>query len=73
MSAETGNCPVCGANSENFIDLNKDTAMDAGMKIALNRRGMLLAQHVSPKGTRIHSDIVKVPFCPLCGRGFDQK
>jgi hypothetical protein len=62
-------CPYCECGTNEFEVLNQ-TAEYSGIELSVNRQGMLRARVLDDNGGFLTQDIVKIRYCPLCGKRF---
>ena len=64
-------CKYCGADNNGFQILNPETYRYSLVELALNRQGMLRVRtYPSPDWLEDLQEVMRVPYCPMCGRKF---
>ena len=66
-------CKYCDRSDNDFVLLH-DTKEYSGIEIVLNRQGMLRVRYYEDYNQLwLTEDIIKIKFCPMCGRKMDGK
>lgn len=61
-------CAYCDRKDNDFIPLNQ-TVDYSGIEMSLNKQGMLRVRYYDINDPNfVTQDIVKIKFCPNCGR-----
>lgn len=59
-------CKYCGRTDNDFV-LLKGTGLCSGLKVEMNRQGMLRIRYFYDT-LKKRQDIINIKFCPMCGR-----
>ena len=60
------NMEECICNKPHYHCLNENTQDYSGIQVSIHQSGIIRVRAFTPEGR--YSDVVKIKYCPICGR-----